>query len=256
MPIVIPFILIAAGIATFFVAASTSDDHDVPDHPPDVPQPMPGSTGYKLVDKILPQLMLASASSGVPLGLLVGWIAKESGGKIGEVTKYGEKGLFQLMPAESAKLGLDHDRLSTDVTYSINGGLALIASYMKDALNFGVAPQGTDFFWILDKLCHTVGTSAAKKWIDAAKSAHAVGSWNEFAQYCTDNSDALLSSSKHAPKKWIPFLQQILTIGKPFGFGSQFSTQQAVAGFAIGDLGPVAGGTIFPDIVDPLDLLS
>ncbi len=67
------------------------------------------------------------------------------GRKLAETTKLDERGYFQLMPAESESLGLDHDRLSTDEVYSINAGLLLIAKYMKAVQALGIAPVGSSF---------------------------------------------------------------------------------------------------------------
>ena len=46
------------------------------------PPAVPGSTGKKGVDAILSKLRKAAFASGIPLGLLVGWIAKESAGRL------------------------------------------------------------------------------------------------------------------------------------------------------------------------------
>jgi len=42
---------------------------------------IPTKTGKKRVDEILGKLQAAASASGIPLGLLVGWVIKESGGK-------------------------------------------------------------------------------------------------------------------------------------------------------------------------------
>ncbi len=114
--ILIPLLLAGGGAAALIALFGASQDRPIPDHEPDEPA-SPTTTGYKRVDAILGELKKAAEVSKVPLGLLVGWICKESGGKLGEVTKkYDERGYFQLMSAESAalvdpetgKLGLDH----------------------------------------------------------------------------------------------------------------------------------------------------
>lgn len=247
MPVLIPVILVGLGVGALVMVALASSDRDVPVHnpdlPPNAPPPsgFPRSTGYKLVDKILPLLKQASDSSGVPLGLLVGWIAKESGGKIESTTKYGEVGLFQLMPDEYKKLGLDPALLASDPTYSINGGLALIASYMGEVNKLGVAQQGTAYFWRLVKLFHTMGSGAAKQIVAAAQGAGEARTWARLEAYALANEAELLHATKHSPTKWFPFVDKIADIGTPFGFGSQDT---------------IVGGALFADIPDPLNCLE
>lgn len=253
MPILIPLILVAAGIAGIVVLVTSGDDKPVPDNPPDLPAAPPGKTRWALVNKLLPQLQQAAQSSGVPLGLLVGWIAKESGGRLGETTKYDERGLFQLMPAESQALGVDHQRLSTDPVYSINGGLALIARYMGEAGKLGVAQKGTTYFWRLTKLLHTMGTGATKKIIEAAKAAGVAGSWESLRNYAVAHDSELLHTTKHSPAKWFPLVDAVFEVGAPFGVGTADSSATMVAGFGAGYTVP--GGTVYDDIPDPLDCL-
>lgn len=238
----LPILLVGVGVAGLVALATSSADPPVPEHDPDLP-PAPGSTRYRLVDAILPQLKQAADSSGIPLGLLIGWIAKESGGRLGEVTKLDERGLFQLMPDESKMLGLDHQRLSTDLVYSINAGLRLIAHYMGDVDALGVAPKGSDYYWRLVKLCHTMGVGAVKKIVGAAEAAGDARSWKDLESYALGHNDALLSATKHAPAKWFPFVDAIYDVGAPFGFGAA----QAIVG---------GGGPAFTDIPDPLDCME
>ncbi len=247
MPIILPIALLGLGVAALVILATSSEDPPVPVHEPDLSPAPSGSTGYKLVDAILPQLRAASASSGVPLGVLVGWIAKESGGRLGEVTKLDERGLAQLMPAESARLGLDHQRLSTDLIYSINAALALIGYYMGDVDKLGVAQRGTDYYWKLVKLCHTMGNGATKKIVSAAQAAGAAGSWATLEKFALANNAEMLHETKHSPQKWFPFVDAVAEVGQPFGFGSS----NAIVGASV-----VPGGKIFDDIVDPLDALD
>jgi hypothetical protein len=235
----LPLLFLAGGGALLFVALS-GGDRDVPEHEPDLPV-QPGSTRYKLVDAILGELRKASASSGIPLGLLVGWIAKESGGKIGETTKYGEVGLFQLMPSEYKKLGLDPEKLSTDVAYSINGGLAFIGVYMGDADKLGIAPKGSTYYWKLVKLLHSMGTGAVGKIVAMAQADGATGTWSRLEDYALAHDSEILHATKHSPNKWFPFVDEVAAVGAPFGFGAQAT---------------VVGGAVFADIVDPLDVLD
>lgn len=247
MPIIIPLLLLGGGAALLFVALSKSND-DPPVHEPDLPSAPAGQTRWKFVNAILPLLQQAAASSGIPLGVLVGWIAKESGGKLavhpqpgpGD-TKYDERGYFQLMPDESKQLGLDHQRLSTDPTYSINGGLALIGHYMGDVNRLGVAQEGTSYYWRLVKLVHSMGDAAVRTIVDAAKADGSAGSWEALEEYAVAHNSDFLHSTKHSPSKWFPFVDEVYSVGAPFGFGAATT---------------VVGGPAFDDIIDPLDCLK
>lgn len=191
---------------------------------------LPSSTGSHNVDKILDKLKVVASSTGIPLGFLIGWIIKESGGRLDEKTSLDERGYFQLMPSESKSLGLDHERLSTDSDYSIAGGVKLIQMYMKRADALGIAPHGTSYYWKLVKLLHTMGSGSVDAIVAAAKAAGATGSWEDLEQYATDNNATLLSATKHSPSKWFPLVDKVYSAGKAFGFGSDSPPGTAVAG--------------------------
>lgn len=263
--IFIPIFFLAAGTAALVVVLLTRDNppvHD-PDFAPGQPNPeLPAgtlSTGYKLVDAIMdhvtepdgtvqPGLKQAAKTSGIPLGLLVGWIAKESGGKLSDTTSMDERGYFQLMPDESKALGLDHERLSTDPLYSINAGLLLIGKYMQTIASYAPSVSaGTYFFWLLVKLAHTQGAGDTKVLIDGARTAGALGNWPDFYNYGISGQ----AHTKHSPAKWFPFLSSILNVGRPFGFGSDAPPTTNVG--AIDGYGEQGIG--YDDIPDVLELL-
>jgi hypothetical protein len=239
--VILPILLISGGIAALIVLALADADGPVPDHRPDLP-PAPGSTRYRKVDEILSELRKAAEASGIPLGLLVGWVAKESGGRLDEVTRFDERGYFQLMPAESASLGIDHARLSTDPVYSINAGLLLIGKYMRAVDALGIAPRGSTYYWMLVKLAHTMGSGAMNQIVALARAAGSAGSWSALEDYAVAHDAELLSATRHSPKKWFPLVDAVLATGEPFGFGS-------------GGPSIVGSGPAFADIVDPLDCL-
>jgi hypothetical protein len=245
--VIVPVLLVAGGLAAIAYFVTREDEPPVhePDLPPSAAPPpgMPHSTRYRLVDAILPDLAKASASSGFPLGLLVGWIARESGGRLNEITKLDERGYFQLMPAESKSLGLDHQRLSVDSIYSINGGLLLIGKYKALAEALGVATPGTPYFWKLVKLEHTMGSGATKKVVDAAKAEGDAGTWEALRDYALAHNDAILHETKHSPKKWFPLVDAVAEVGAPFGFGNSATTV-------------VGGGFAYSDIPDELDVAT
>jgi hypothetical protein len=249
MPIAVPLILlVGAGVGVLVTLALASTERDVPVHEPDLPPTAPApagfpkSTGYRLVDKILPLLKRASDSASIPLGVLVGWIAKESGGRIDEVTKYGERGYFQIIPEEQTRIGYeDTDRLSSDPQYSINAGLALIGVYMGAVDKLGLV-RGTEFYWKMVKLMHSMGSGAVDKIWHAADTE--TRTWQRFENFAESHEDEMKHLTKHSPTKWFAFVDKVADVGRPFGFGSQ--------DVVVGD------GAVFSDAADsdPLNVLK
>lgn len=191
------------------------------DTPPDEAA-TPDHTGYKRVDALLPKLKEVASSSGIPLGLLVGWIAKESAGKLATHpqpgpgdTKMDERGYFQLMPDESKELGIDHQRLSTDSDYSLDAGVKLVRHYQAVVDALGAAKGGTTLYWLLVKLAHTVGSGQLKKWARAAQAAARGATWDDFKAFVLGEH-----WTGPQPKKWLPFVDEVYAVGRPFGFGS------------------------------------
>jgi hypothetical protein len=210
-------VVLTGGLAVIVYGWLFGDYRTMKDHAPDS-SAVPGSTGYKLVNALLPRLRAIAEATGIPLGLQVAWIAKESGGKLGSHTGLDERGLYQLMPAESKSLGLDHERLSTDLEYSLGAGTKLIRQYQSkvDDLGVAAAPRGSALYWLLVKLVHTVGAGQTKKWVKAAQAAGAMGSWGNFESFVLGQRWA-----GPQPRKWLPFLDAIYRLGRPFGFGSE-----------------------------------
>lgn len=241
MPVVF-IVLGSIGVGAFLAVFLSSTERPVPPvHEPDLPLGTSQPTRHSLINKILPLLRRASDSSGVPLGLLVGWITRESGGRLEDITARDERGLFQIDPRESKTLKLDHQRLSTDLVYSINGGLALIASYMDLVDKLDVAPKGTSYYWLLVKLGHTVGSFALQTIIAMARDAGEVASWGRLERFAFANESKIKSATRHSPSKWFPLVDEVHKVGQPFGFGSQDVL--------------IGAGTVYTDIVDPLDCL-
>jgi hypothetical protein len=216
---------IFAGIAAIGIGAwrllAGPDRPIKPIEPDALPQmPSSGKTGYKRIDAILPKLRDAANSSGIPLGLMVGWIAKESGGNLASKTSLGEVGLFQSMPDEDRTLGLDHDRVGTDLDYSIAAGVKLIRHYQSvvNDLNISGAPAGSAMYWKCVKMAHSMGSGQLKKVVKAAQAAGQDGSWDDLEHFALG-----MHINGPQPKKWFPFVDSVAAIGKPFGFGTESS---------------------------------
>ncbi len=103
-----------------------------------------------------------------------------------------------------------------------------------------IAPKGSEFYWRMVKLCHTMGSGAVQKIVAAAKAAGEYRTWARLEKYALDHEAELLHLTKHSPTKWFPFVDKIFALGAPFGVGSQDTVV----------------GASFPDIVDPLDVLA
>ena len=83
------------------------------------------------------------------------------------------------------------------------------------------------FYWLLVKLCHTVGTGQTKKWTKAALDAGHVSSWSDFESFVRGQS-----WKGPQPSKWFPFMDALYAVGKPFGFGDASSIGPVVVGGA------------------------
>jgi hypothetical protein len=203
-------------------------DRPMKDIHPDVSPPPPGRTGYNKIDAFFDKLRAVAQETGIPLGLMVGWIAKESGGRLNDTTSLDERGLFQLMPSESKSLGLDHERLSTDLDYSIAAGPKIIKKYQSNVndLDLIYAPAGNSYYWRLVKLAHSMGAGQMKKVVKAAMAAGHASTWDDLETFALD-----MKINGPQPKKWFPFVDLVYKVGRPFGFGSESTV--AVAGLVM-----------------------
>lgn len=246
---IVPLLLVAGGVAgALYLLSSGGEERAVPETPPELP---PGAfpTRWRGVNAIFEDLKRAAAASGLPLGLLVGWVAKESAGRVGAAPKRRlkgeddvERGFFQLSPSESRSLGIDHARLSTDPAYSIAAGVRLIREkYVPRAEKLGVAPAGSSYFWRLVKLGHTMGSGATRKIVEGAREAGAAGSWERLRAHAIENEKRYFSLVKHSPSKWFPLVDDVYEVGRPFGFGDAYVA---------------VGAAAFDDIPDPLDVIQ
>lgn len=103
---------------------------------------------------------LERIATWVPVDALLAHIDTESGGRPTVTTSLGERGLFQVHPAEVEMLGLTQDefmRLTTDTDLALRIGVKMLKTYAyqakKDLAKVGVDWHGRDF-WKLVKLYH------------------------------------------------------------------------------------------------------
>jgi len=137
------------------------------------------------LSQLLP--LLRQYGADIPAEYLLGWITVESGGKLGDLTKICERGYFQVHPEESQDLKLDHDRLSTDPAYSVEGGIKLVRKYAAGvqslAGQFNLNNKDTDLFWGLVKLRHWIPSAPARILTQMRRDGVAVTDWNSVRQY-------------------------------------------------------------------------
>lgn len=122
----------------------------------------------------------------IPLEFLLGWTAVESAGRIDEVTPLplDERGFFQVSRSESASLQLDHQRLTTDPDYSVQGGIRLVRYYAGLAQNrYPWAAPGSELFWRMVKLQHAMGSGLTRTLISSMQAAGVTLTWEAIKRY-------------------------------------------------------------------------
>jgi hypothetical protein len=142
--------------------------------------------------KIVDRLDAEASRGGVPLELLLGWIDKESSGRLGYVEPKGdldEIGLFQISADERTdylKLKpADRAKILTDATFSIRQGVRL-ANFYQQVLEkkFDIA-TGSPAVWELVKLCHKSGLPTVDRMLTNLQKANvdlSQASWRDLKQ--------------------------------------------------------------------------
>jgi hypothetical protein len=117
------------------------------------------------------------------------------------------------MPDESKQLNLDHQRLSTDSAYSLQGGILLVELYAKTVEGLGYSRSNPDF-WRMVKFEHAIGSGSVAQLLKDMQ-AHQVTSrsWITIEQYSKDNKARLFQVLRHDPVKWTANVDEVFAQG-------------------------------------------
>jgi hypothetical protein len=158
----------------------------------------------------------AAAGADVPLGMLLGHVQHESGGRPNDRTKLDERGLFQIHPATSREMGFDHNRMF-DPFYSIQTGVEMFRR-MADRLarDFPtLLPVRNEFFWRMVRFEFSIGSGATRKILRTMLDERVLPrTWPAFVQYITARRDALFRLTKHDPIKWAGMVDRVFATGE------------------------------------------
>jgi len=151
--------------------------------------------------------LLEKYRGDIPLDFLLGWIAVESSGRLGTVTQsLNERGYFQNHPDESKTLKLDHDRLSRDPDYSVQGGIALVRYGARQAQALGFK-YGSELSWAYAKLRHWLPLGVKVILEDMKKRGFKPTTWDDFRTYVLRNQQRLDEAIQDAYTRNKPHLR-------------------------------------------------
>lgn len=176
---------------------------------------------------------------GIPLWLVLGWISVESGGRYASNTTSvfaaGERGYFQLSPAESADLGLSHDAVVADPESSFRAGIALIRQNYERAQAYGF--HGDDGLRMA-KLIHGIGIGSVSVIMNAWPRGSTYAELADWARaHDAELNRAIFAryGSYHSPAKWFDNVDRVETTGRMLaGGGSNADTGALVVSALVG----------------------
>ncbi|NIP56362.1 MAG: hypothetical protein GWN55_07845 [Phycisphaerae bacterium] len=167
----------------------------------------------------------------IPIDLLLGWIAHESGGNFRRVTKnLRERGYFQIHPGTSKILRLNHKRLSTNPEYSVRGGIKMVRLYSRFAQKIGFT-YGSDLYWHIVAFLHAMGVGAVKVMLDDMRQ-HGVEptTWETIKQYAASHRQRLHSLFLRRFKRSFDPVRWTRNVDKRFEKGKRLAAGNTTPG--------------------------
>jgi hypothetical protein len=102
--------------------------------------------------------LLDKYRGNLPRAFLLGWMAKESDGRVSSTTQLREMGYFQIHPAEGREIlklsDADFERIGTDREHSIEQGIRLVQAHRKAVASNPAVPDPSDLVLRLTKARH------------------------------------------------------------------------------------------------------
>lgn len=134
----------------------------------------------------------------LPRDFLLGWMAKESDGRVGVTTSLGERGYFQIHPAEFREIlklrDTDFQRVSTDREFSIRQGIALVQAHRSNiTANYSVSDP-SELLCKLTKARHGL-PGLLKATLDGMKKSGTAIEWDAVAAKMRNAGDRGVSSN-------------------------------------------------------------
>lgn len=190
---------------------------------------------------------VAAAAGSIPVNFLLAWMQRESDGKLSELSKLGERGLFQIHPDEISLLGISQatfESLTTDPDAAVASGIRAATVYGKYAKNllhaFGVDGWVDTDYWKLVKLHHNAFSAPQILFGGFASTfASSPFSWwalNWFAHYAADNAVTTVQANIRALVKRAGIMENA-------EFAGSFLPQPELVVSTV--LGPAIAGRLF-----------
>jgi hypothetical protein len=161
--------------------------------------------------------LLDRARGNIPLDFLLGWIDVESNGRLDVITPLGERGFFQIHPAESKDHHLQHKRLTTDPDYSVHAGIQIVCAYADLARQrYPWIPFGSELFWRIVKLQHAMGSALTQRMLsDMRNRGLPPTSWDAIKAYeLTDSAKRLHALLRQEPGRFARNVDAVFARGR------------------------------------------
>lgn len=168
------------------------------------------------VDKIRKEM----GATNIPLNLLLGWMQVESAGNLNSrgLASLDERGLFQISKDESNAINVDHNRVGTDIDYSIRSGIEL-AKYRANQIDkilsrypnmIQTFTKDSDMYWRLVFFAFSAGEGSAELLVSRmSNSGISFSNWNDVMEFAASNQYGF----KHSPVKWSYHVNRAFDLG-------------------------------------------